>query len=402
MQQEDLIHTERKQFLDRIFEVNQLHGGDLDEISLLIEKYPYCQPLRLIAAKSASNTAFHQKYLEDAAARIPSRQVLYDILYHPHKFETHAVAEVEEEPEFEVARDAEPIVFAEKEEHRPVEEILPKEEAFEENAPLDEFFVESENAVAIENLSLDGEHYAEASIPEEGIAHTEEQVNIAAEPEEEIEVAEAPYIETLGDEYHQTAAREALPEQLDEQETAAALMSAAKAGDIFRYHEERLPYTFLWWLNKTRKEYQNIRPYATFRLDTAKAINKRSEEEVINHQIAENIFHLTSTEELEKSVDTRKTVTFDFMKKEHHIIERFLKEEPQIAPPQASKIDTENKAKKSSEDSNELVSETLAKVYVEQMLYHKALDIYKKLSLKYPEKNAYFASQIKYLELKVN
>jgi hypothetical protein len=36
------------------------------------------------------------------------------------------------------------------------------------------------------------------------------------------------------------------------------------------------------------------------------------------------------------------------------------------------------------------------------MLYHKALDVYKKLSLKYPEKSTYFASQIKYLELKVN
>ena len=83
-------------------------------------------------------------------------------------------------------------------------------------------------------------------------------------------------------------------------------------------------------------------------------------------------------------------------------MEKFIKEEPQIKHPAANKIDTENKAKKSSEDTNEVVSETLAKIYVEQMLYHKALDVYKKLSLKYPEKSAYFASQIKYLELKVN
>src|SRR5690606_2318121 len=155
-------------------------------------------------------------------------------------------------------------------------------------------------------------------------------------------IVEAPYIETLGDEYRHVDTCEETKQGELNGDDGKTLMPAAKGNDIFRYHEERLPYTFLWWLNKTRKEYQNIRPYATFRLDTARSIRKKQEEEVINHQIAENIFHLTSTDELERSVETRKTVTFDFMKKEHRIIERFLKEEPQIAPPQASKLDTEN------------------------------------------------------------
>ncbi len=171
---------------------------------------------------------------------------------------------------------------------------------------------------------------------------------------------------------------------------------------ISPYNDDRMPYTFLWWLNKTRKEHAvNHQPYAAFKLDTTKEIRKNQPDN-LDHQIAEHIFHLRGAEDLAQTPSKDFTFPFDFRSKELNIIEKFIKEEPQIKPPAAHKIDTENKAKKSSEDANNLISETLAKIYVEQMLYHKALEVYKKLSLKFPEKSTYFASQIKYLELKVN
>ena len=43
-------------------------------------------------------------------------------------------------------------------------------------------------------------------------------------------------------------------------------------------------------------------------------------------------------------------------------------------------------------------TETLAKIYIKQHRYDKALEIIKKLSLNYPKKNAYFADQIRFLE----
>ena len=43
-------------------------------------------------------------------------------------------------------------------------------------------------------------------------------------------------------------------------------------------------------------------------------------------------------------------------------------------------------------------TETLANIYIKQKRYDKALEIIKRLSLKYPKKNIYFADQIRYLE----
>lgn len=43
-------------------------------------------------------------------------------------------------------------------------------------------------------------------------------------------------------------------------------------------------------------------------------------------------------------------------------------------------------------------TETLAKIYIKQQRYDKAVEIIRKLSLKYPKKNIYFANQLKELE----
>ena len=49
-------------------------------------------------------------------------------------------------------------------------------------------------------------------------------------------------------------------------------------------------------------------------------------------------------------------------------------------------------------ESEALFSESLAKIYIQQRRYTKALEIIRKLSLNNPEKNVYFADQIRFLE----
>ena len=61
--------------------------------------------------------------------------------------------------------------------------------------------------------------------------------------------------------------------------------------------------------------------------------------------------------------------------------------------------DAENEAiKRSVEEDDEIVTETLATIYLQQKKYDKALNAFRKLSLKYPEKSVYFASRIKEIE----
>lgn len=59
-------------------------------------------------------------------------------------------------------------------------------------------------------------------------------------------------------------------------------------------------------------------------------------------------------------------------------------------------------AKKSVEENDDFITETLANLYYKQGNYTKALDAYKKLSLKFPEKKRYFAAQIKIIKEKIN
>ena len=50
------------------------------------------------------------------------------------------------------------------------------------------------------------------------------------------------------------------------------------------------------------------------------------------------------------------------------------------------------------DDEEGYFTETLARIYIKQGRYSKALEIIKRLNLIYPKKNAYFADQIRFLE----
>lgn len=80
------------------------------------------------------------------------------------------------------------------------------------------------------------------------------------------------------------------------------------------------------------------------------------------------------------------------------LIERFIREEPRIQVKKSGFFNPVNMAKKSVQDSDEFVTETLARIYAKQGNIPKAVRAYQKLSLKFPEKTAYFAALIEELK----
>ena len=69
---------------------------------------------------------------------------------------------------------------------------------------------------------------------------------------------------------------------------------------------------------------------------------------------------------------------------------------PQPSPPAPSEPHARPSLEAELEES--LLSETLSKIYIQQQHYDKALRIIRALSLNYPEKNRFFADQIRFLE----
>ena len=81
-------------------------------------------------------------------------------------------------------------------------------------------------------------------------------------------------------------------------------------------------------------------------------------------------------------------------KSNNQLISSFIKEEP--GPIRADKVSSlkGDASLASIREHDGFITDTLAQIYVKQGLFAKAIYAYEKLSLKYPEKSAYFAAQI--------
>ena len=74
------------------------------------------------------------------------------------------------------------------------------------------------------------------------------------------------------------------------------------------------------------------------------------------------------------------------------LIDKFIKNSPKINIKKEYKPDLEIIPESKIKD--DLITETLAKIYIDQKKYNKAIKAYSILSLKYPKKSSFFADQI--------
>ena len=103
---------------------------------------------------------------------------------------------------------------------------------------------------------------------------------------------------------------------------------------------------------------------------------------------------LKSIEEEKKKQEEEVEATPKKKLSRKELIDKFIAENPSISRPKAEFYNPIAMAQNSIVDNSEIVSETLAKIYRKQGYLDKAIEIYEKLSLLFPEKSSYFAAQI--------
>jgi hypothetical protein len=142
--------------------------------------------------------------------------------------------------------------------------------------------------------------------------------------------------------------------------------------------------------------YDFILPESSLHLKEEKEKNDTNFDHSSTHSFTDWLKNSTAINSEQKK---RKTSA---KKEASELIDAFIREEPKLTKPKKEFYNPVNMAKQSVEDDITFVSETLAKVYVIQGNYSKALQAYESLRLKYPEKRLYFALQIKNIRKLIN
>ncbi|HNQ11570.1 MAG TPA: hypothetical protein PKH65_07260 [Bacteroidia bacterium] len=332
----------KERFLELLKNPVDIPTSEINQLKELVQQFPYFNSARILYAKSLkdSNNLLYDAELRKAAIYSNDRKVLHDYMQ-------KKVIDNKELPAFtsellEEAQQAEEVII---------------EQPTELNEPIQAAPIDSDTDEQKSDLQkIIASRLSELS--KEESAGTLESKTIEATTEPEIQSAE------LDDESHTVESLNEVEPVIDVETQFEEIKETHVSIDI---QDKR---SFVEWLRFVKAGLH------------IHIVNESKEEELIKEQEQKPV--KSNTEKLQNEND--------------EIISKFIQSNPRIDPAKSKFYSPVDMARNSIVENEEIVSETLAGIYAQQGNMAKAVRSYEILSLKYPEKKAYFAGLI--LQLK--
>ncbi|MFK8044548.1 MAG: hypothetical protein AB8B72_03580 [Crocinitomicaceae bacterium] len=339
----------------------QISKTDLEAIESSLKKYPYCSTLHTLYLKGLSNTndLSFDEALRKSAVNINDREQLFKIIN-----STAVLTAIKKENRIE-----EKLAIDSIEKLSPPNTTSAKPKNIDEN---NDEPIEINLPSDINNEDENGENNSNPiikegkSVPKEDTTNLEKEIIASA-----VEASLTFDVENI-DKTKEELVKNSIVDTTEENIELEFNQKIAEQTEITEIETSNL--SFSEWLAYKKN-----------------GIKPDRNEELVASKISEKIpQHIREEEKSDATNDPKLT------KKEiNQLLDRFIEEEPRLSRPNKDFYNPLTNAKKSLDDSDILVSETLAKIYHLQKNYSKAIKAYEQLSLLNPKKKSFFANQIK-------
>jgi hypothetical protein len=380
---------------------------EIDSLNHLISRYPYCQTFHILKTKGMHNVQSlgYMDQLKLTAITVSDRKNLYELIMRQSLLKQ--IEEVEKTSDkisvLPVKNEVAEIIPEIK---VPVEEPIKQIEIIEEQpilqAPEPTEIVEEKKTVSLTEGIKEKVKFETYFVPQTPIYLQEEKKESHTEMNITSNVSKTVPLEEM--KFAIKSEKSIVPEKINIEEEKKPISESKKISGL----EQEILYEAI---NKSiqNEVWNDI-------VEENPNINEHREEVKLfstNDDQPKDFYswlHLNDT--VKKETKITPSPSTEIEEKEHpsviptgqvknldDLIDKFIRSDPRITPSKAEFYSPTNIAKLSIVDQEDFVSETLAKIYEKQGYFDKAIKVYQKLSLKFPEKNSYFASLIEKTEL---
>jgi len=374
----------QQSFVSLIKSPDLLAGQSPDQLKILTEQFPYCQSAQLLylLALLQENDISYGSRLRLSAAYAGDRTILKDLV---DQFETQRIPDIQKDESEEI--DVTDHIEDELEQDEATGEgpyaELGDEPLPDDFMPLDEEDTASTKKGQEPAFELNAEDPSNDFEDIENEVLTELDIELKKEDEKESSISESSVAAAV----EMNDAEEKTKQRTEKNHWAKFTKKETQSlkAEIAQIKAEIEELEKL--IQETERQVEKVDPELPQQEPEAESEYKVSESHKPNINAGEE--SLGSGEE---EAPTKKA------KSKMEIIDQFIENAPRITRSRTDFYNPVDWAKNSTVDKEDIVSETLAKIYQNQGNTEKSIKIYKKLILKYPEKSSYFAALIEKID----